>query len=206
MQKPSADFCLRASLVVLLILLAAAPVLAAEKKQDYWGGVAILIVCAVVFPSVQFLTGILLPRYTRRTQRAIQDGFLPCAGWGALTALLAIIVSVILGQGGEAGKGLTVVVIVTIVLLALTGGAGTAKCIGDWALRRWGITSEGPFNVLCGAVVWTAGAILPIFGWIAGLFSLFANLGAAIQVILQPHAFDPEADSDEIISNEPPPP
>jgi hypothetical protein len=76
------------------------------------------------------------------------------------------------------------------VALALAGGTGLAKCLGDWALCRWDLPPTGPFSVLCGAVVWAWGAAVPIIGWTGGLLTLIAGLGAAVQVLLQPRAFD----------------
>ena len=153
------------------------------------------LIASAVIPAagvlVQFLVAILLPRFTLRMQRAIAEGFLPSAGWGALVATLAVIVAVVVGQGGAAGKALAGVVGVVAMILALAGGVGISKIFGDWAMRRWKVESMGPMTVLCGATVWAWGAAVPIFGWAAGLFSLIASLGAAVQVVLQPQAFDP---------------
>jgi hypothetical protein len=108
-----------------------------------------------------------------------------------MVAVLAVIVEVILGQGGAAGKVLVGVLGALVAILALAGGIGISKILGDWALRRWEIEPVGPLSVLCGATVWAWGAAVPLVGWVAGLLGLFASLGAAIQVLLHPQAFDP---------------
>ena len=172
------------------LLVAAGPALAAGKN-DPKGAVAAVIGLLIVATLLQFLLAILLPRFTRRLQRAIRAGFWPSAGWGALVAVLTAIVGVILGQGGAAGKALVVVLAVAVSILALAGGLGISKLIGDWALRRWQVEPVGPLSVLCGATVWAWGVAVPVLGWVAGLLGLFASLGAAIQVLLHPQAFDP---------------
>lgn len=163
----------------------------AAGKNDPKGAAAVALIALVVGAMLQFLLAILLPRFTLRMQRAIGAGFWPSAGWGALVAVLTVIVGVILGQGGTAGKTLVGVLVGVISLLALAGGLGLSKIIGDWALRRWHIEPLGPLTVLCGATVWAWGVAVPIVGWAAGLLGLFASLGAAVQVLLQPRAFDP---------------
>jgi dolichol-phosphate mannosyltransferase len=75
-------------------------------------------------------------------------------------------------------------------LLAIAGCVGIAKAIGDWAFERWGESASGPLAALTGSVVWFFGALVPIVGWLAGLLSLFAGLGAAVLVILHPRAYD----------------
>lgn len=171
-------------------LLVAGPALAADRNDPKGAAVAALA-ALIVGTLLQFLVAILLPRYSMRLQRAVATGLWPSAGWGALVALLTAIVGVILGQGGAAGKVLVGVLSGVVVILALTGGIGLSKIIGDWALRRWQVEPVGPLSVLCGATVWAWGAAVPIVGWVAGLLGLFASLGAAVQVMLQPRAFDP---------------
>lgn len=171
-------------------LLGAGPALAAGKNDPKGAAVAVLAVL-VLGALLQFLLAILLPRFTMRLQRALLTGFWPSAGWGALVAVLTVIVGVILGQGGAAGKTLVTVLAVAVAVLALAGGIGISKLIGDWSLRRWNVEPIGPLSVLCGATVWAWGVALPIVGWAAGLLGLFASLGAVIQVLLHPQAFDP---------------
>ena len=169
--------------------LLAGPALAAVK-QDQQGAAIATVAAIVLTPALQFLLGVLLPQFTRRVQRAIETGFWPCAGWGAGLATLAGIVIGIIAQGGQAGKGLAGLVGAGTGLLLMAGLAGLAKCLGDWALRRWDAEPLGPLSVLCGATIWTFGAAVPVVGWTAGLLTLLAALGAAGQVLLQPHAFD----------------
>jgi hypothetical protein len=172
-------------------VLLAGPALAAGK-----GGPAPIAIAAIAIPlvgaMVQFLVAVLLPRFTLRLQRAIAEGFWPMTGWGAMVTVLTVILAVMFSQGGGgAGKTLAAVVGVAVLVLALTGGVGISKILGDWTLRRWEVEPVGPLSVLCGATVWAWGAAVPIVGWAAGLLGLFASLGAAVQVLLQPQAFDP---------------
>lgn len=174
------------------LFMTAGPALAADK-QDPKAAAAAIMIALVAGALLQFLLAILLPHFTLRLQRALGTGFWPCAGWGALVAVLAVIVGVIVAQGGAAGKTLAAVLAAVVVVLALAGGIGISKIIGDWALRRWSMAPVGPLTVLCGATVWAWGVAVPIVGWAAGLLGLFASLGAAVQVLLHPHAFDPVA-------------
>jgi len=48
----------------------------------------------------------------------------------------------------------------------------------------------GPLSVLTGGLLWVLAAVLPVVGWAGALLCLFASLGAAAQVLLQPRAFD----------------
>lgn len=177
---------------IICAVLCAGPALAAGK-DDPKGALIAAGVLLVIAPLLQFLVAILLPRFTRRLHRAIATGFWPCAGWGALVAVLTVIVAAILNHGGPAGRGLMSVVLALVVGLGLAGGIGLSKLIGDWALRRWHVEPLGPFTVLCGATVWAWAAAIPIVGWFPGLLTIFAGLGASIQVVLQPRAFDPPA-------------
>lgn len=175
-----------------IALAAAAPANAADDGG--WKGAAAAIAGVLIVSTIlQFLLAILLPRFTMRLRTAIRTGFWPSAGWGALVATLTVIVFAVMSQGGQAGKAVGATAGIAVALLAFAGAIGVSGLIGDWALRRWEIASPGPFAVLCGALVWAFGAAVPIFGWAAGLLTLFASLGAAVQVLLQPRVFDPPA-------------
>lgn len=184
--------------------LLSGPVFAADAGGLKGAAVAILggLLVAVL---VQFLLAILLPRFTHRLQRAIAGDFWPCTGWGALVAVLAVVVGAVLGQGGQAGKTLVSLETILLALLAVAGSLGVAKAIGDWALRRWEVPPQGPLSVLCGGVVWWAAGAIPVVGWAAALLSLLASLGAVVQVLLQPHSFDPPAPAGNALTPPPPP-
>ncbi len=171
-------------------MLAASPALAAGNF-DPKSAAAVGLVVPLVGAMLQFLAALLLPGFARRLQRAIAGGFWPSVGWGAMVTVLTVIVAVILSRGGAAGKTLAAMVGVTAAILALAGGIGISRIFGDWALRRWEVEPVGPLSVLCGATIWAGGVSVPIVGWLAGLLGLFASLGAAVQVLLQPHAFEP---------------
>jgi hypothetical protein len=183
----------RAAQWALVGLGVATPALAVGTESDRQGAAVAAAAAIILVPAFQFLVGILLPAFTRRTQRALETGFWPCAGWGVGFAALTGIVVGVVAQGGGAGKGLAGVFGGLSALLTLAGLAGVAKSLGDWALRRWDTEAVGPLSVLCGAMIWVWGAAVPVVGWIAGLLTLLAGLGAAGQVLLQPHAFDPQA-------------
>ena len=174
--------------VVFAVAGLAVPAMAAPDKDDKGALGAVLVL--LLIPPLQAALATMLPGFTRRSQRAIATGFWPSAGWGALLVVLTILVAGILNKGGQAGKGAAVALAVSAFVLAVAGGVGVSKCIGDWALRRWGLESMGPLSVLSGSLVWLWGALVPVIGWAAGLLSLFASLGAAAQVLLHPHAFD----------------
>lgn len=184
----------------------AGPALAAGKN-DPKGAAAAVVIALIVAALLQFLLAILLPRFTMRLQRAIATGFWPAAGWGALVVVLTVIVGVILGQAGAAGKALVGALIAVVSVLTLAGGIGISKIIGDWALRRWDVEPIGPLSVLCGATVWAWGAAVPVIGWVPGLLGLFASLGATVQVLLHPQTFDPRrAPAPPVPAGDPPPP
>lgn len=179
----------RAWLCPPVCALLTTPVVAADE-QDRQGAAIATMAAIVLTPALQLVLGILLPQFTRRVQRGLETGFWPCAGWGAGLAILSGIVIGIIAQGGQAGKSLAGAIGAGTGLLLMAGLAGLAKCLGDWALRRWNAEPVGPLSVLCGATLWTFGAAVPVVGWTAGLLTLLAAFGAAGQVLLQPHAFD----------------
>lgn len=166
------------------------PALGAGSDSDRQGAALATGAAVVLVPTLAFLAGLLLPQFTRRVQRAVETEFWPCAGWGAGLAILTGIVVAILAQGGQAGKGVAGALGAGAGLVAVAGLGGLAKCLGDWALRRWHAEPVGPLSVLCGATLWAFAAALPVVGWTAGLLTLLAAFGAAGQVLLQPHAFD----------------
>ncbi|MBU0606787.1 MAG: hypothetical protein KKI08_02825 [Armatimonadetes bacterium] len=187
------------------LLAGAGPALAADK-QDPKGAAIALVAVLIVAVLVQFLLAVLLPRFTRRVQRAVGTGFWASAGWGGLVGVLAAVVGMVLAQGGAVGKALAGVVGATVLVAALAGGIGLAKIIGDWTLRRWDAEPVGPLSVLCGATVWAWGVAVPVVGWAAGLLGLFASMGAAVQVLLQGHVFDPPEAHDSPLVAPPEPP
>lgn len=186
-------------------LASVSPALAAGGK-DGRGPVVVLLGLIVLTPLLQFCLAVLLPRFTLRVSRAVRGGFWPCVGWGALVAVLVAVVAAIFAQGGAAGKGLATGVAAAAVLTAVAGGIGLAKVMGDWALHRWQVEPQGPFSVLCGAIVWAWGAVLPVVGWATGLLTLLMGLGAAVQVILQPRCFDPPEETAPPPTSPPTPP
>lgn len=148
------------------------------------------VLVALLLPFLQLVISALLPAFTRRAQRCIASGFWPCAGWGALSGLLIGVVAGIFSSAGGAAQTLAASLGIGALVLAIAGGVGTAKLIGDWALARWGLGSMGPLSVLVGSAIWLLAAVLPGVGWAAGILSLIASLGVAVQVLLSPRAFD----------------
>ena len=180
------------TVVAGLLALSCGPVLAQGTEGEDGGMIALVVLLVVVgiIPPLQLVVASLLPAFTLRTARAIRTSFWPSAGWGALVVVLVAVAASILSQGGKAGQGVAIALGVAATLLAVAGCIGVAKHMGDWSLRRWRLASPGPLSVLIGAVMWSWGALVPVLGWLAGLLTLFASLGAAVQVILHPRHFD----------------
>lgn len=160
------------------------------KEENPAGALAAVAIFLALTPIVQFAVAALLPAFTRRANRAVCTGFWPSAGWGALFTVLVVTVAAILAQGGQAGQVVAGVAGGGAAALALAGGVGIAKCLGDWSLGRWGLGEMGPLSVATGALLWALGAMVPVVGWAGALLCLFASLGAGVQVLLHPGAFD----------------
>jgi len=170
----------------------AASACAQDGNKDSGAAIGALVAVLLIVP-LQFAIALLFPAFTRRTQRAIAAEFWPCAGWGALIVVLAIIVGAIFSWAGKGGQGVAIAVGVVTALLAIAGGVGLSRCIGDWAFRRWDETVPGPLSVLAGSVLWCLGGVIPVVGWTAAVFSLFASLGAAVLSLLHSAAGDGRA-------------
>jgi len=182
---------------VLAAVSCATPALAqgGAKPGDPRGPLVLLVFA----PLVPFIVAALLPTFTKRAERAFRSRFGASFGWGILLAILAGVVAGILTKGGPPGQVAASVVAGFALLVALSGLVGLAKAIGDWSLRRWGMTSLGPLSVLLGAPLWLIGAAIPLVGWLAGIVTLVASIGVTACVVLAPATFD------EPVGAEPPP-
>lgn len=194
MLRPARTSLWRIGLLSAGILVAAAGgVCADDGSPDQGAFIAVVVALALIVP-LQFAVATILPAFTRCTQRAIACEFWTCAGWGGLVGVLVTTVAAIFGSAGGAARAVGIAIAIAAGVLALAGTVGVAKCIGDWAFQRWGEVASGPVSVLAGSVVWAFGAVVPIVGWLGAVLSLFAGLGAAVLVVLNPRVFDQRAD------------
>lgn len=168
----------------------AGPAWGAEGQPDRAGWFLIPLGLLTLVPSFNVLLTVLVPRLCRRVQRALGESLWTCAGWGALTMTLVAVLAGVLGRGGRVGQGAASLVIATAVLGALLGTLGIARMLGDRALRECGHPVPAPLSVLVGSIIGTWACAIPVVGWAAGFLALVASLGATVQVLLQPGAFD----------------
>jgi len=167
----------------------------AAGKEDQQGALIALAVFVGLTPLYQFLIAALFPVFTRRVTRALRTEFWSLAGWGALFAVLTLLVGLVLAQGGDAGQAFAGLGAAVALLVALAGTTGAAKIIGDWSLARWGKEEMGPLSVVIGGPLFALGALVPLVGNIAGLLLLFCGLGAGALVLLRPASYDAEAEA-----------
>ncbi len=182
-----AMICRLAFTVVVALVAAKAWAQGPPSGPQAWG--AGLVAGLLLLPTLQLVLAALVPAFTRRVRRAIATELAPSIGWGVLVVALTALVAAVLNQGGAPGKLVAGCVLLAALLLAVAGGLGISLALGEWAFRRWQLAPQGPVSVFCGGVIGSWAAAVPIIGWLAGILALFASLGAAVQALLQPHAF-----------------